>query len=71
FEGSSLRQVVSKICRGRYNPVPSCYSSELRLLITQLFKVNPRQRPSVSSVLKRPFLETLSKHLHPQERISH
>ncbi|KAG7503279.1 serine serine/threonine-protein kinase Nek5 isoform X1 [Solea senegalensis] len=67
FEGSSLRQVVSKICRGRYNPVPSCYSSELRLLITQLFKVNPRQRPSVSSVLKRPFLETLSKHLHPQE----
>ncbi|XP_058470108.1 serine/threonine-protein kinase Nek5-like isoform X1 [Solea solea] len=71
FEGSSLRQVVSKICRGRYNPVPSGYSSELRLLITQLFKVNPRQRPSVSSVLKRPFLETLSKHLHPQERISH
>ncbi|TMS01154.1 Serine/threonine-protein kinase Nek5 [Larimichthys crocea] len=67
FDGSSLRQLVSKICRGRYNPVPSRYSYELRLLLTQLFKVNPRDRPSVSSVLKRPLLEKhISKHLDPQ-----
>ncbi|XP_050928900.1 LOW QUALITY PROTEIN: serine/threonine-protein kinase Nek5-like, partial [Lates calcarifer] len=67
FEGSSLRQLVSKICRGRYNPVPSRYSYDLRLLVTQLFKVNPRDRPSVSSVLRRPFLEKhISKHLDPQ-----
>ncbi|TDG95839.1 hypothetical protein EPR50_G00244730, partial [Perca flavescens] len=39
FEGSSLRQLVSKICRGRYSPAPSRYSYELRLLVTQLFKV--------------------------------
>uniref|UniRef100_A0A3Q2DK20 non-specific serine/threonine protein kinase n=1 Tax=Cyprinodon variegatus TaxID=28743 RepID=A0A3Q2DK20_CYPVA len=39
FEGSSLRQLVSKICRGRYTPVPSRYSHDLRLLVTQLFKV--------------------------------
>uniref|UniRef100_A0A672JD02 non-specific serine/threonine protein kinase n=1 Tax=Salarias fasciatus TaxID=181472 RepID=A0A672JD02_SALFA len=39
FEGSSLRQLVSKICRGRYDPVPSRYSYDLRLLLTQLFKV--------------------------------
>ncbi|XP_053295748.1 serine/threonine-protein kinase Nek5 isoform X1 [Pleuronectes platessa] len=67
FEGSSLRQLVSKICRGRYSPVPSRYSYDLRLLVTQLFKVNPRDRPSVSSVLARPFLEKhISKHLDPQ-----
>ncbi|XP_027146988.1 serine/threonine-protein kinase Nek5 [Larimichthys crocea] len=75
FDGSSLRQLVSKICRGRYNPVPSRYSYELRLLLTQLFKVNPRDRPSVSSVLKRPLLEKhISKHLDPQvmqEEFSH
>uniref|UniRef100_UPI0037E7B9C2 serine/threonine-protein kinase Nek5-like n=1 Tax=Semicossyphus pulcher TaxID=241346 RepID=UPI0037E7B9C2 len=75
FEGSSLRQLVSKICRGRFNPVPSRYSYELRLLVTQLFKVNPRDRPSVSSVLCRPFLEKhISKHLDPQvlqEEFSH
>ncbi|XP_029133467.2 serine/threonine-protein kinase Nek5 isoform X2 [Labrus bergylta] len=75
FEGSSLRQLVSKICRGRYNPLPTRYSYELRLLVTQLFKVNPRDRPSVSSVLRRPFLEKLiCKHLDPQvmqEEFSH
>uniref|UniRef100_A0A673CTQ6 non-specific serine/threonine protein kinase n=1 Tax=Sphaeramia orbicularis TaxID=375764 RepID=A0A673CTQ6_9TELE len=64
FEGSSLRQLVSKICRGRYSPVPSRCSYDLRQLITQLFKVNPRDRPSVSSVLRRPFVEKhISKHL--------
>ncbi|XP_059198844.1 serine/threonine-protein kinase Nek5-like isoform X2 [Centropristis striata] len=75
FEGSSLRQLVGKICRGRYNPVPSRYSYDLRLLATQLFKVNPRDRPSISSVLRRPFLEKhISKHLDPQmmqEEFSH
>ncbi|KAK7938693.1 hypothetical protein WMY93_002019 [Mugilogobius chulae] len=71
FEGSSLRQLVSKICRGRYSPVIPRYSYELRLLITQLFKVNPRDRPSVSSVLKRPFLDKhLSKHLEQQDKSS-
>ncbi|XP_061578856.1 serine/threonine-protein kinase Nek5-like [Cololabis saira] len=71
FEGSGLRQLVSKICRGRYTPVSSRYSHDLRLLVSQLFKVNPRDRPSVSSVLQRPFLgKHISKHLDTQE-ISH
>ncbi|CAL1581768.1 unnamed protein product [Knipowitschia caucasica] len=71
FDGSSLRQLVNKICRGRYNPVPEQYSYDLRLLLTQLFKVNPRDRPSVSSVLKRPFLEKhLSRHLEQQDKSS-
>ncbi|XP_030642456.1 serine/threonine-protein kinase Nek5 [Chanos chanos] len=75
FEGSSLRQLVLRICRGRYNPVSQRYSAELRLLITQLFKVSPRDRPSVNSLLKRPLLQTrISKHLDPQlleEEFSH
>ncbi|XP_038870202.1 serine/threonine-protein kinase Nek5-like [Salvelinus namaycush] len=75
FEGNSLRQLVVKICRGRYNPVSTRYSYDLRLLVTQLFKVSPRDRPSVNSVLKRPFLEKhISKHLDPQvieEEFSH
>lgn len=39
FEASSLRQLVSNICRGRYSPVPNFYSYELRQLVDQLFKV--------------------------------
>ncbi|XP_047226266.1 serine/threonine-protein kinase Nek5-like isoform X5 [Girardinichthys multiradiatus] len=72
FEGSSLRQLVSKICRGHYTPVSGHYSHELRLLVTRLFKVNPRDRPSVSSVLQQPFLEKhVSKHLNTQEEFNH
>ncbi|KAG9349194.1 hypothetical protein JZ751_027637, partial [Albula glossodonta] len=75
FEGSSLRQLVVKICRGRYDPVATHYSYDLRGLITQLFKVSPRDRPSVNSVLKKPFLEKrIEKHLDAQmmkEEFSH
>ncbi|KPP69120.1 hypothetical protein Z043_112148 [Scleropages formosus] len=67
FEGSNLRQLVMKICRGRYHPVAAHYSYELRLLVTQLFKVSPRDRPSVNSMLGRPFLEKhVEKHLDAQ-----
>ncbi|XP_036396730.1 serine/threonine-protein kinase Nek5-like [Megalops cyprinoides] len=75
FEGSSLRQLVVKICKGRYNPVSPHYSCDLRSLITQLFKVSPRDRPSVNTVLKKPFLEKrIGKHLDSQmiqEEFSH
>uniref|UniRef100_A0A8C9T638 non-specific serine/threonine protein kinase n=1 Tax=Scleropages formosus TaxID=113540 RepID=A0A8C9T638_SCLFO len=69
FEGSNLRQLVMKICRGHYHPVAAHYSYELRLLVTQLFKVSPRDRPSVNSMLGRPFLEKhIEKHLDAQVR---
>ncbi|XP_061923330.1 serine/threonine-protein kinase Nek5-like [Entelurus aequoreus] len=68
FEGRSLHQLVSHICRGHYKPLTSPYSSDLCLLVTHLFKVNPRHRPSVSSVLQRPFLQ---KYLHTQDMGHH
>uniref|UniRef100_A0A3P9JVE3 non-specific serine/threonine protein kinase n=1 Tax=Oryzias latipes TaxID=8090 RepID=A0A3P9JVE3_ORYLA len=68
FEGSSLRQLLGKICRGRYAPVPTRYTHELRLLVNQLFKVNPRDRPSISSVLQRPFLQ---KHISKHHQATH
>uniref|UniRef100_A0A3B1JKU1 non-specific serine/threonine protein kinase n=1 Tax=Astyanax mexicanus TaxID=7994 RepID=A0A3B1JKU1_ASTMX len=75
FEGSSLRQLIVRICKGYYTPVSQRYSSDLRTLVSQLFKISPRDRPSVNSLLKRPLLHTLiSKHLHPQlmeEEFSH
>ncbi|XP_013878197.1 serine/threonine-protein kinase Nek5 [Austrofundulus limnaeus] len=53
FEGSSLRQLVSKICRGRYTPVPVRYSQDLRQLVTQLFKVTPAEFNHVLPLDKR------------------
>ncbi|XP_069495958.1 serine/threonine-protein kinase Nek5 [Ambystoma mexicanum] len=75
FEGNGLRQLVLKICRGHFIPVSSKYSYDLRMLISQLFKISPRDRPSINSILNKPFLEKrITKHLSPelfQEEFSH
>uniref|UniRef100_A0ABM5GLE6 non-specific serine/threonine protein kinase n=1 Tax=Pogona vitticeps TaxID=103695 RepID=A0ABM5GLE6_9SAUR len=75
FEGSNLPQLVLKICRGHFMPVSTKYSSELRALISQLFKTSPRDRPSINSILRKPFLEKqIRKYLPPEimeEEFSH
>ncbi|XP_072197274.1 serine/threonine-protein kinase Nek5-like [Excalfactoria chinensis] len=71
FEGNSLHQLVLKICRGYFHPVSPNYSYDLRMLISQLFKISPRDRPSISSILRKPFLQKLVlKHLPPEEELS-
>ncbi|EOB04852.1 Serine/threonine-protein kinase Nek5, partial [Anas platyrhynchos] len=67
FEGSSLHQLVLKICRGYFQPVSPKYSYDLRALISQLFKVSPRDRPSVNSILRKPFLQKLVLRYLPPE----
>ncbi|XP_016886804.1 serine/threonine-protein kinase Nek1 isoform X2 [Cynoglossus semilaevis] len=67
FEAGNMKNLVLKIIRGSYPPVSVHYSQELRSLLAQLFKRNPRERPSVSSVLDIPFLSTrIQKFLTPQ-----
>ncbi|XP_064360961.1 serine/threonine-protein kinase Nek5 isoform X2 [Dromaius novaehollandiae] len=75
FEGNSLHQLVLKICRGHFQPVSPNYSYDLRILISQLFKISPRDRPSINSILRKPFLEKfIVRHLPSeliQEEFSH
>ncbi|NXO59925.1 NEK5 kinase, partial [Aramus guarauna] len=75
FEANSLHQLVLKICRGRFHPVSPNYSYDLRILISQLFKISPRDRPSINSILRKPFLQKLVlRYLPPeitQEELSH
>lgn len=62
-----MKNLVLKIIRGSYPPVSVHYSQELRSLLAQLFKRNPRERPSVSSILDKPFLTCrIEKFLTPQ-----
>uniref|UniRef100_A0A1A8FPY8 non-specific serine/threonine protein kinase n=1 Tax=Nothobranchius korthausae TaxID=1143690 RepID=A0A1A8FPY8_9TELE len=62
-----MKNLVLKIIRGSFPPVSVHYSQELRSLLAQLFKRNPRERPSVSSVLDKPFLFCrIEKFLTPQ-----
>ncbi|NXG08268.1 NEK5 kinase, partial [Sakesphorus luctuosus] len=75
FEGNSLHKLVLKICRGHFHPVSPKYSYDLRILISQLFKISPRDRPSINSILRKPFLhKVVLKYLPPemtQEEFSH
>uniref|UniRef100_A0A8C9P8C8 non-specific serine/threonine protein kinase n=1 Tax=Spermophilus dauricus TaxID=99837 RepID=A0A8C9P8C8_SPEDA len=67
FEGSNLHQLVLKICEAHFAPISPRFSRDLRSLIPQLFKVSPQDRPSINSILKRPFLENLiAKYLTPE-----
>lgn len=51
-----MKNLVLKIIRGSYPPVSVHYSQDLRALLAQLFKRSPRERPSVNSILDKPFL---------------
>ncbi|NXR51000.1 NEK5 kinase, partial [Hippolais icterina] len=67
FQGNSLHELVLKICRGRFQPVSPNYSYDLRILISQLFKTSPRDRPSINSILRKPFLQKLVLRYLPPE----
>ncbi|XP_069487500.1 serine/threonine-protein kinase Nek1 isoform X3 [Ambystoma mexicanum] len=67
FEAGNMKNLVLKIIRGSFPPVSLHYSYDLRNLISQLFKRNPRDRPSVNSILEKPFiLKRIEKFLSPQ-----
>uniref|UniRef100_A0A8D2PIW8 non-specific serine/threonine protein kinase n=1 Tax=Zosterops lateralis melanops TaxID=1220523 RepID=A0A8D2PIW8_ZOSLA len=61
FQANSWKHLILKICNGSYDPLPSHYSYELRYLIKQMFKRNPQNRPSASTILARGCLTKLVK----------
>ncbi|XP_076813426.1 serine/threonine-protein kinase Nek1-like isoform X2 [Clavelina lepadiformis] len=68
FEAGNMKNLVLKIIRGSYPPVPSRYSYDLRSLVSQLFRRNPRERPSINSILRKPFLSSLTERfLSPEQ----
>lgn len=56
FEANDIRSLVQKIQRSSYEPVNPRYSYELRNLVASMLKKNPRERPSVNGVLRKPFI---------------
>ncbi|XP_071594574.1 serine/threonine-protein kinase Nek3 isoform X1 [Heliangelus exortis] len=67
FQANSWKHLILKICKGSYNPLPSHYSYELHYLIKQMFKRNPKSRPSASTILARSCLTKLIKNCLPSE----
>uniref|UniRef100_A0A2K6N244 non-specific serine/threonine protein kinase n=1 Tax=Rhinopithecus bieti TaxID=61621 RepID=A0A2K6N244_RHIBE len=63
----SMKNLVLKIISGSFPPVSLHYSYDLRSLVSQLFKRNPRDRPSVNSILEKGFIaKRIEKFLSPQ-----
>ncbi|NWT19083.1 NEK3 kinase, partial [Vireo altiloquus] len=67
FQANSWKHLILKICKGSYDPLPSRYSYELHYLIKQMFKINPQNRPSASTILARGCLTKLVKYCLPSE----
>nr|XP_055190499.1 serine/threonine-protein kinase Nek1 isoform X3 [Nyctereutes procyonoides] len=67
FEAGNMKNLVLKIISGSFPPVSLHYSYDLRNLLSQLFKRNPRERPSVNSILEKGFIaKRIEKFLSPQ-----
>lgn len=51
FQAPSWKSLILKICRGAYPPLPAHLPYELQFLLKQMFKINPKDRPSVRTIL--------------------
>ncbi|XP_007889402.1 serine/threonine-protein kinase Nek3 [Callorhinchus milii] len=67
FQSNSWKNLIMKVCKGSYLPVPNHYSFELQYIIKQMFKRNPKDRPSVNTILaRRYFAKLISNFLSPE-----
>jgi NIMA (never in mitosis gene a)-related kinase len=57
FEAGNMKGLVLKILRGKYPKIASFYSVKLRELIDKCLRREPRDRPSVNSILKMGFVK--------------
>lgn len=68
FQARSWKSLILKVCRGTYAPLPSHFPYELHYLIKHMFKTNPRDRPSVHTILSsHRASRLLQKHLTPEQ----
>jgi NIMA (never in mitosis gene a)-related kinase len=56
FRGQNLDQLFRSITKGVYDPIPSCYSKELQIIISLLLQVDPKKRPTCDTFLANPII---------------
>jgi len=57
FDASSLPMLYVKIIRGAYNPVPNCFTKDLRSLLNNLLSVDSEKRPGINDILRMPYVK--------------
>ena len=63
FQAGSMKNLILKIIRGSYPPIHSRYSYDLRNLVTALLRRNPKERPSLDSILRKGFIQKVANYL--------
>lgn len=61
FNGHSHIELIRKINVGATDPLPSCYSPELKETIKSCLKVNPLQRPDAKQLIELPTVRFIRK----------
>ena len=56
FNANSHLQLIQRIRKGDFKPIPTFYSSDLANVISSCLKVNPLQRPDAASLLTVPYI---------------
>ncbi|KAH0572066.1 Kinase, NEK [Spironucleus salmonicida] len=57
FEAANMKMLIVKILEGKYTPISSKYSQNMRDLCTAMLQKDPKKRPSVNTILKLPCLQ--------------
>jgi len=57
FDANSLQYLALKIVNGKYTPIPSHYSKEMKNLVTAMLSRDPAKRPRVHDILQMPIIK--------------
>ncbi|CAK5080472.1 unnamed protein product [Meloidogyne enterolobii] len=51
FDAENLPTLLNKIINSEYEPLKKIYSQEVRLLVREMLRISPQQRPASSQLL--------------------
>jgi len=56
FNANNMNALIVGIIRGKYLPISSMYSNDLKSLVDKMLTKNARNRPSINQILSLPFI---------------
>ena len=75
FDGRNINNLLVNIVRGKFSPIPSQYSDELRRLVNSMLTKDPKNRPSINEILMMPIIRksmsNFLSELEIQESLAH
>ena len=58
FDASNLPSLSLKIVKGTYNPLPTSFTKDLRVLISTMLNVEMNKRPSINEILRQNIIKS-------------